>query len=76
MKSINVAKIFILLAVISQLIVMSNWFIGNIINTLQIISLCSLLLALFLLRKKKRKTIRKRRQPKEVVDMPDKAKSE
>lgn len=76
MKAVNLAKIFILLAVICQLIVMSGWFIGTIVNVLQSVSLGSLLLTLFLLRKKKRKAKRKPSQPKEVADLVERAKSE
>gem|GEM_PF-837176 len=63
MKAQNLASILIYMAVLFHLIVMSGWFHPEMLQPLQLASLGLMLAALFVLRKKKRKTKRRPRKP-------------
>lgn len=67
MKAQNLASILIYMAVLFHLIVMSGWVLPQMLQPLQLATLGLLLAALFVLRKKKRKTKRRpRKTPAEV----------
>lgn len=63
MKSQNLAVILIYMAVLFHLLAMSGWVKHEYLQPMQLATLAFMLTALFVLRKKKRKTKRRPRKP-------------
>ncbi|MDF2681057.1 MAG: hypothetical protein K0R47_2247 [Brevibacillus sp.] len=74
MNAQNVATILLYLAVIFHLLGMSGWVVSTMAQPIQLATLALLMTAIFVLRKKKRKTKRRpRKPPVEVTTMLDRA---
>ncbi|QRG70004.1 hypothetical protein [Brevibacillus choshinensis] len=74
MNAQNVATILLYMAVLFHLLGMSGWVVPSMTQPIQLATLGLLLTAIFVLRKKKRKTKRRpRKPPAEVTAMLDRA---
>lgn len=69
MNAQNVAAILLYMAVILHLLSMSGWVVAKLTQPIQLVILGFMLTALFVLRKKKRKTKRRPRKPPAEVDV-------
>ncbi|GIO06773.1 hypothetical protein J31TS6_28010 [Brevibacillus reuszeri] len=69
MNAQNVAAILLYMAVILHLLSMSGWVAAKLTQPIQLVILGFMLTALFVLRKKKRKTKRRPRKPPVEVDV-------